>query len=264
MKNQAYPTKFVVIVLALSLLLAACGANAGSAVSASAVMKAQAAAAAPLGKAVALEALAGQTAGRTITLAKVYQQPDTSSRVVNVLPPTEKLSLMGRSEDGRWLAVAAEGKSQEPAGWIASAEVSVAVVYGETRTLAKVYQQPDASSRVIDVLTPSRQVEVLGRSAGSSWIAIRSLVAGQNATGYVSRADLQLAGEMAETISLTKAHQKPEQGSRVVDVLVPAQKVAIIGRSADGAWVAIASEDAQEFKGWVPAGEIERASDAGE
>ena len=257
MNTQSNSIKYVVIFLVLSVLMAAFGT--GTVSQAKGITGPNQPAPAPAGKAVALEALVGQSSGRTINLTKVYQQPDSSSIVVYVLQPTSQVNLVGRSEDGDWYAVAGDQSDQGASGWIAITDLSVAKVTAEVRSLAKVYQRADSSSQVVSVLAPSQRIEVLGRAAGSNWLAIRNQVGGRNSVAYVSRADVQIERDATGTYSPVKTYLRPNQISFVIDILVPNQKVSVIGRSADGRWLAVENAETGQFRGWVWASELRNA-----
>ena len=263
MNTQSNSIKFVVIFLALSFLVAAFGnVFAGQATNQDGDISSlsQPEAVVP-GNKVALKALTGQSNGKTVTLTKVYQQADSSSLVVYVLPPSREVNIIGRSEDGTWYAVAGDEKEQQAGGWIASGDLSVAKVNAEVRSLAKVYQQADSSSQVVNILTPTRQVEVLGRVEGTNWLAIRNKITGQNSIAFVSRTDIKINREPVQTYGMAKAYLSPNQSNYVIDILVPNQKVAVIGRSADGRWLAVENADNGQFRGWVLAGDIRGAGD---
>jgi len=257
MNTQSNSIKYVVIFLVLSVLMAALGTRTVS--QAKGIADSNRFAPVPAGKAAALEALAGQSSGRTINLTKVYQQPDSSSIVVYVLQPTSQVNLGGRSEDGNWYAVVGDKKDQEASGWIAITDLSVAKVTGEVRSLAKVYQRADSSSQVVSVLVPSQQIEVLGRAAGSNWLAIRSQAGGRNSVAYVSSVDVRIERESTGTYSPVKTYLRPNQISFVIDILVPNQAVYVIGRSADGRWLAVENAETGQFRGWVWASELRNA-----
>lgn len=257
MNTQSNSIKFVVIFLVLSVLMVVFGTEKASQAKGNAGSSQPAAA--ETGKAVALEALAGQTSGKTINLTKVYQQPDSSSIVVYVLQPTSEVKIMGRSEDGDWYAIADNKNDQEAGGWIASMDLTVEKVIGEVRSLTMVYQQADSGSLVVNVLTPSQQVELLGRAAGSSWLAIRNQAGGRNSIAYVPGADVKIEREPAGTFSPVKTYLRPNQISFVIDFLVPNQKVYVIGRSADGRWLAVENAETGQFRGWVWASDLRDA-----
>jgi hypothetical protein len=59
---------------------------------------------------------------QTSTLTKAYISPDTSSRITNVLPPAQQVTLIGRNSTNSWFAV--EGAhSSKYIGWVQSSDL---------------------------------------------------------------------------------------------------------------------------------------------
>ena len=111
-------------------------------------------------------------------------------------------------------------------------------------------------AEAVSILTPSQQVEVLGRAVGSNWLAIPSQAGGRNSVAYVFGADVKIKQESTGTYSPVNTYLHPNQISFVIDILFPNQKVYVIGRSADGKWLAVENADTGQFRGWVWAGDI--------
>jgi hypothetical protein len=204
--------------------------------------------------AVALPALAIQSTGQTISLAKVYRSPQAGSLVTAVIPPFQTINLLGRSQDGTYLAYASQ--EGEVTGWISTGEVRIAQTYATARSLVKVYQSPEANSSVTGVLAPAHIVTLIGRSPDGHWYAIARDSFDHRMAGWVSRAEMITEGVSAQAISLVKVYRSPDDSSMVVGVIAPAQQIVLRGRNTQGNWYALTGEDNQGLTGWVAKGNI--------
>jgi uncharacterized membrane protein len=200
----------------------------------------------------------------TRQLTMVYKSPEAGSWVETVLMPATKVSLVGRSADGKWLALGA--------GWIQRSDVStnsdlvalpvirVAQTFSATtRQLTMVYKSPVAGSWVETVLMPATEVRLVGRSADGKWLILGA--------GWIQRSDVSTNSDLvalpvirvaqtfsATTRQLTMVYKSPEAGSWVETVLMPATKVSLVGRSADGKWLALGA-------GWIQRSDVSTNSD---
>ena len=59
----------------------------------------------------------------TAVLTKVYAGPEFSNEITDILMAQEKLQVLGRSADSRWLAVRRPGDGAAATGWIPAGEV---------------------------------------------------------------------------------------------------------------------------------------------
>ena len=138
----------------------------------------------------------------TIQLTMVYESPELDSRVETVLMPVTEVRLVGRSADGKWLALGA--------GWIPTGNIrtngelaALPVMQmsqsfsGVTIGLTMVYQNPTMSSRVVDVLSPVSIVSLSGRSSDGDWLAVANIRDPGSVKGWVGRGDLQMTGDLA-------------------------------------------------------------------
>jgi hypothetical protein len=212
------------------------------------------------GAAVALPALAVHSTGQTISLTKVYQSPQAGSQVTAVIPPYQTIRLLGRSQDGTYFAYASP--DGEVAGWISPGEVRIAQAYAKARSLVKVYQSPEDQSSVTGVLAPAQTVALIGRSIDGHWFAIAGDSFEHRMAGWVSRAEMVTDGASAQAASLVKVYRSPDDGSTVIGVIAPAQKMVLRGRNTQGNWFALTGEDNQGLTGWVATGEIKTSAAA--
>ena len=138
----------------------------------------------------------------TIQLTMVHESPELDSRVETVLMPVAEVRLVGRSADGKWLALGA--------GWIPTGNIrtngelaALPVMQmsqsfsGVTIGLTMVYQNPTMSSRVVDVLSPVSIVSLSGRSSDGDWLAVANIRDPGSVKGWVGRGDLQMIGDLA-------------------------------------------------------------------
>jgi hypothetical protein len=107
----------------------------------------------------------------------VYEAPQAGPVAAFVLMPETEVSLTGRREDGKWLALGN--------GWVQRSDLqtdvdlaSLPVIQMETafiasaRHQAKIYEAPQASSRVITILMPETEMSLSGRSSDGEWLAV--------------------------------------------------------------------------------------------
>lgn len=197
---------------------------------------------------VAMVILAGQSAGQTRGLTRVYAEADDSSRIVGVIAPGSEVSIAGRSADGRFIALT--GESAGVAGYAAAQDVRTVTASARTESLVKVFADAGMQGEVVDVLTPARQVQVLGRSADGQAYAIAAQD-GRGLTGWVAASAIRRPAAKAQTRELVKVYRQTAETAPVVDILPPAQSVEVTGRSADGQWLAIAQANGRMVQGWV-------------
>lgn len=65
--------------------------------------------------------------GTTLTLVKVYRQPDTSSSLAEVIPPAAKVQVLGHNPDGSWIAIARPVTKGTSIRWVAASELKMPV-----------------------------------------------------------------------------------------------------------------------------------------
>ena len=153
----------------------------------------------------------GSLQAMTTVLTKVYAGPEFSYAITDIRMPQEKLQVLGRSADSRWLAVALEHGQ----GWVSAGELELRgdiaglpVIATQaqlepagspqamTAVLTKVYTGPGFSYAITDILMAQENLQVLGRSADSRWLAVRRPGDEAAATGWIP------AGEARLNISL--------------------------------------------------------------
>ena len=154
-------------------------------------------------------------------LTLVYREPGTTGEVIAVLLPSMKpLNIVGRDESGAYLAVALEhgmgwvsAGELELSGDIAGLPVIAAQVQLEpagspqamTAVLTKVYASPEFSQTITDIRMPQENLQVLGRSADSRWLAVRRPGDEAAATGWIP------AGEARLNISLAASRSSASE-----------------------------------------------------
>jgi uncharacterized protein YraI len=154
---------------------------------------------------------AGSLQAMTTVLTKVYTGPEFGYAITDIRMPQEKLQVLGRSADSRWLAIALEHGQ----GWVSAGELELRgdiaglpVIATQaqlepagspqavTAVLTKVYTGPGFSYAITDILMAQEKLQVLGRSADSRWLAVRRPGDEAAATGWIP------AGEARLNISL--------------------------------------------------------------
>jgi len=126
----------------------------------------------------------------------------------------------------------------------------------ETRSLARVYAEPNDASQLLNVLPPGAQIQILGLSENGAWIALAN--GSDNAiAGWLSIGDVKQNLIVGSARSLVRVHQQPGADSQVTSVLTPASKVQVLGHNPDNAWIAISRPSASGAAiNWVSAGEL--------
>ena len=138
----------------------------------------------------------------TTVLTKVYASPECGYAITDILMARENLQVLGRSADSRWLAVALEHGQ----GWVSAGELELSgdiaglpVIVAQaqlepagspqavTAVLTKVYTGPGFSYAITDILMAQENLQVLGRSADSRWLAVRRPGDEAAATGWIPR-----------------------------------------------------------------------------
>jgi hypothetical protein len=143
-------------------------------------------------QAVGILAMPGESASTTTSLAKVYEEPDDASQILDVLAPEKQVSILGLDETGYFAGIREVGHS-EFAGWISRSDVKYNLTQAKAERMARVYQQPSVDSAIIFALSPNQTVSVVGQSAeDQSMIAVNFLSGGKTALGWVMAGDLLL------------------------------------------------------------------------
>jgi hypothetical protein len=150
--------------------------------------------------AVAIVAYPAESFGETLSLVKVYAEPDDSSQLLRVEAPGKQIDIRGLSENGAWVAMSNEDESGV-AGWITTAEIRKNTLTGTTISLVKVYRQPNSASDVAEVIPPAAKVQVLGHNPDKTWIAIARPEAKGSFIRWVAASDLKMpAGYMKSNL----------------------------------------------------------------
>ncbi len=127
---------------------------------------------------------------------------------------------------------------------------------GQTRSVARVYAEPDESSAMLRVVSPGKQIQILGLSENGGWIAMAKDDQVGTA-GWVSIADVKESLVIGTTRALVKSYQQPDASSAVAAAFPPAAKVQVLGHNVDSSWVAIARISAgQRLISWVSASDL--------
>lgn len=207
--------KLSIFVALAALALAACMPEGeGNVLSGApqAVQAAQAQAApAPAGEKASGSLISKDSAAYLPGLTKFYGGPDRSSGVVDVLTPSEKpLAVVGRSEDGGWLALAPSKDSREVIGWAPAGEVDFqgeieslpvlktaeegAALAATTAVLAKVYAGPDLGQEIQDIVMAGEKFNLVGRSADGRWLAVSRPGDEGKQAGWIPVGELKIDG----------------------------------------------------------------------
>lgn len=150
--------------------------------------------------AVAIVAYPAESYGETLSLVKVYAEPDDSSQLLRVVAPGKWIEIRGLSENGAWVAMSNEDVSGA-AGWVTTAEIRKNILTGTTISLVKVYRGPDSASVLAEVIPPAAKVQVLGHNPDNTWIAIARPAAKGGFIRWVAAGDLKMpAGYMKANV----------------------------------------------------------------
>jgi len=127
---------------------------------------------------------------------------------------------------------------------------------GQTRSLARVYMEPDDSSTLVQVMPPGKQVQVLGLSENGAWVAIAK--DNQAAMGgWISKSNVNQGLIVGATRSLVKSYQQPDSSSVVAATFSPETKLEVLGHNADNTWIAIARPGSMGTTvNWVASGDL--------
>jgi hypothetical protein len=143
-------------------------------------------------QAVGILAMPSESAGATLSLAKVYSEPDDASQLLELFPPGKQMSILGLDESGYYVGISKLGQSNL-GGWMSRSDVKYNLVQAKATRLARVFQQPNVDSAVIFALSPGQTVSAVGQSAeDQSMIAVNFLSGGKTALGWVMADDLSL------------------------------------------------------------------------
>lgn len=127
---------------------------------------------------------------------------------------------------------------------------------GQTRSVARVYAEPDDSSTILQVLSPGKQIQILGLSENGAWIAMAKDDQ-VSLAGWLSIGEVNQSLMVGTTRSLAKAYQQPDAASPVAATLPPAAKLQILGHNPDNTWIAIAhTSQSQRLISWVNASDV--------
>ena len=218
MNTKNIIVKLSLLVALATLALSACAPQEGGNILSGAPQAVQAAPAqaapAPADGKAAGSLVSKESAAYLPGLTKFYSGPDRSLEVVEVLTPSEKpLKVVGRSQDGGWLALASPEDSQKVMGWAPAGEITF---QGKVEELAVL----------------------------------------QTAVGGAAPAQA-IQGLAATTAVLTKVYAGPDLGQEIRDIYMAGEEVILMGRSADGSWLAVSRPgDEGKQAGWIPAGEL--------
>ena len=210
--------------------------------------------------AVAIVAYPAESVGQTRSLARVYMEPDDSSRLLEVVSPGKQIQILGLSENGAWVAIA-KGDRAAMSGWVSKSNVSQGLIAGAARSLVKAYQQPDSTGEVVATFSPGTKLQVLGHNVDNTWIAIARPGSMGTTVNWVASSDLKMPDVHAATSALTRLYLRPDTSSQITNVLPPAQKVLLIGRNNAGNWFAAADLRGNKFIGWVQLGDLKADAD---
>lgn len=128
---------------------------------------------------------------------------------------------------------------------------------GSTRTLARVYSEPDVASQVVNVLSPEKQVRILGLNEDGAWLGIGKENGAAVLAGWIPVSDVRHNLVVGSSRSLVHTYQLPDSSGSVAGTLAPSVQVQVLGRSVDNAWIAIAHPGARSgMLRWVKANEL--------
>ena len=127
---------------------------------------------------------------------------------------------------------------------------------GTTRSLARVYAEPNDSSQVVNVIPPEKQVHILGLNDTGAFIGI-SREDEATLAGWISTSEVKHNLVVATTCTLVKEYQRPDSSSPVTGTLSPAAEVQVLGRNSDNTFIAIAQPGAKTASvRWVKTSEL--------
>jgi hypothetical protein len=109
-------------------------------------------------------------------VTKAYLQPGSTSPVASIITPGAELQVLGHSVDGAWMAIENPLSNKTPIYWVASSDIRLSDVIAQTASLiTKFYLRPDTSSRITNVLPPTRNIVLIGRIRSGGWYAVADI-----------------------------------------------------------------------------------------
>jgi hypothetical protein len=199
---------------------------------------------------ISIMAVQGASDSVIYTITRVYQAPNDTSRVIEVLSPGTHFNIISYDASGTFIAVAKEGQDLT-IGWIPTSQVARTYISGTSRSLSIGYLSPNTTSRIETVLTPGQVVKVFGHNQDGSWLAVENPASVRNPFYWVARQDIRLPVVVAKTSSLTMVYAKPISSSLITNVLFPTDPLVLIDRTSDDAWYAAEDISSGKFVGWL-------------
>jgi hypothetical protein len=199
---------------------------------------------------ISIMAVQGASDSVIYTITRVYQAPNDTSRVIEVLSPGTHFNIISYDASGTFIAVAKEGQDLT-SGWIPTSQVVRTYISGTSSSLSIGYLSPNSTSRIETVLTPGQVVKVFGHNQDGSWLAVENPASVRNPFYWVARQDIRLPVVVAKTSSLTMVYAKPISSSLITNVLFPTDPLVLIDRTSDDAWYAAEDISSGKFVGWL-------------
>jgi hypothetical protein len=204
---------------------------------------------------ISIMAVQGASDSVIYTITRVYQAPNDTSRVIEVLSPGTHFNIISYDASGTFIAVAKEGQDLT-IGWIPTSQVARTYISGTSRSLSIGYLSPNTTSRIETVLTPGQVVKVFGHNQDGSWLAVENPASVRNPFYWVARQDIRLPVVVAKTSSLTMVYAKPISSSLITNVLFPTDPLVLIDRTSDDAWYAAEDISSGKFVGWLMSSDL--------
>ena len=205
---------------------------------------------------VEIVAIPSQSDGYSVTLAKVFSEPDDASRVVEVLSPGTHFNILGFNESGSYIEIAKEGQTV-PSGWMSASVVSRNHLDSISRSLTQAYALPSSTSKFASIVIPGAGLQVLGHSVDGLWLAIENPSSLQTPIYWVAASEVSLPDVTAKTSTITKLYQLADTSSRITTVLAPAKQVTLFGRNGTSSWFAVEDGTSHKFIGWAQISDLD-------
>jgi hypothetical protein len=139
--------------------------------------------------------------GTSRSLSLGYLSPNSTSRIETVLTPGQEVKVLGHSPDGSWLAIENPTSLRTPLYWVARQDIGLPSVVAKTSSLTMVYAKPTNGSLIMNVLIPTYQLVLIGRTSDNARYAAEDFISGKY-IGWVMSSDLA-GGSNRELLPVT-------------------------------------------------------------
>ena len=128
-----------------------------------------------------------------------------------------------------------------------------------TNTVATLYSQPDAASKVLYTMMPGTAVTVAGYDANNTFAAITDSRSNTQLYGWIATSQLTSDETEMQVVGVSKVYSQSMADSAAIDELGPYDLVSVIGVSPNGAWYAVSNNGPhRDLMGWIQSNTVQR------